>query len=162
MQVLDVAGESMLHQGPLPLSPGASLAWLGFAEGSPLLAAQDTKGYLRLRSPQFGGAWVPVFDADGARKGSESFWVAWLGREALSCVVCPAGGQPQVHPRPVVTQLPLQVPVLDGGVQDVELESDLVRCVSVDGCIVVMRVSPQGVAVAASCQAAGGSRAACR
>lgn len=122
-----MAAESQLHQGPLPLTPGTSLTWLGFADNSPLLAAQDSRGCLRLRSPQFGGVWVPIFDATLARKGSEAFWVAWLGRDTLSCVVCPAGGQPQVQPRPVVTQLPLHVPVLDGGLQDVELESTIVR-----------------------------------
>lgn len=109
------------------MSSNTTLSWLGFADNSPLLAAQDSGGCLRLRSPQFGGAWVPIFDATRARKGSEAFWVVWITRDALSCVVCPAGGQPQVHPRPVVTQLPLHVPVLDGGLQDAELESQFVR-----------------------------------
>lgn len=51
-----------MHGGPLPLSPAASLAWLGFAEEG-LLAAYDTEGELRLRSADFGGSWVTAFSA---------------------------------------------------------------------------------------------------
>ncbi len=131
--MLDVAREERVHQGPLPLSPNTTLTWLGFVENTPTLATQDSHGMLRVLSPQFGGSWVPVFDAQQARKGSEVFWVVGVGRGELSCVVCPAGGQPQVQPRPVVTRLPLHVPVLDGGVQDVELESTLIRYCGVGG-----------------------------
>lgn len=48
--------------GALPLSPGATLAWLGFSEEG-LLACYDSEGELRLRSPDFGGSWVTAFSA---------------------------------------------------------------------------------------------------
>ena len=59
---LPPAEQRQLHGGPLPLSPAASLAWLGFSEEG-LLAAYDSEGELRLRSGDFGGAWVTAFSA---------------------------------------------------------------------------------------------------
>lgn len=56
------AEQRQLHGGPLPLSPGATLSWLGFSEEG-LLAAYDSEGELRLRSGDFGGAWVTAFSA---------------------------------------------------------------------------------------------------
>ena len=58
----DVTEQRLLHGGPLPLSPGASLAWLGFSEEGQL-AAYDSEGELRLRTPDFGGSWVTAFSA---------------------------------------------------------------------------------------------------
>jgi len=64
-----VGGSAAAAQGApcrLPLSPGASLRWLGFSEPEGLLAAYDTAGVLRVK-PCAGlaavEAWTPVFDA---------------------------------------------------------------------------------------------------
>lgn len=44
----------------LPLTPGSSLAWLGFTNlGSP--SAYDSRGMLRIFSPK-STAWHPVYD----------------------------------------------------------------------------------------------------
>ena len=40
--VCDMATQASLHSGPLPLSAGTSLTWLGFSEEG-LLAAYDSK-----------------------------------------------------------------------------------------------------------------------
>lgn len=56
------AEQRQAHGGPLPLSPGSTLGWLGFSEEG-LLAAYDSVGELRLRSELFGGAWVTAFSA---------------------------------------------------------------------------------------------------
>lgn len=48
-----------------PCPPGVCLSWLGFsAEG--LLVAGDSRGTLRVRSPQWGGSWLPVWDGPAA------------------------------------------------------------------------------------------------
>jgi len=61
-QIHDVATQQELASGPLPLTPGSNLAWLGFSEEG-LLASYDSGGELRMRSPDFGGAWVPLFSS---------------------------------------------------------------------------------------------------
>jgi hypothetical protein len=64
----DVAEQRQLHAGPLPLSPGATLAWLGFTEEGQL-ASYDSHGELRLRSADFGGTWVTAFSATAGAGG---------------------------------------------------------------------------------------------
>ncbi len=61
----------------MPLSPGATLAWLGFSEEG-LLAAYDSSGELRLRSELFCGAWVTAFSAT-AGEGRVMGWEVWGG-----------------------------------------------------------------------------------
>jgi hypothetical protein len=69
--LLDVARHAQLASGPLPLARGAPLAWLGFSEEG-LPAAADGAGVVRLRTAEWGGAWVPVFDARLARSGGRA------------------------------------------------------------------------------------------
>ena len=71
------------------------------------------QGVLRVRSPQYGGTWVPVFSAQEAQKGSEVFWPVAVGERELTCVVCtPQRPFPAVQPPPVLSTLPLAVPVV--------------------------------------------------
>jgi hypothetical protein len=69
--VYDMRRNVQQYSGRLPLSPGATLAWLAFsAEGA--LAALDSAGRMALRTQEFGGAWAPVWDAasvDGGASG---------------------------------------------------------------------------------------------
>lgn len=73
------AEQRQAHGGPLPLSPGSTLSWLGFSEEG-LLAAYDSAGELRLRSELFGGAWVTAFSAAA---GEQSTVQEWGGRWQL-------------------------------------------------------------------------------
>ena len=76
LQIYDVATQQELASGPLPLIPGSNLSWLGFSEEG-VLASYDSEGELRMRSPDFGGAWVPLFSsaAGGGWRG-HSWWRA--------------------------------------------------------------------------------------
>ncbi|WIA17661.1 hypothetical protein OEZ85_014464 [Tetradesmus obliquus] len=111
--VYDVSRAVQCCCGPLVLSPGASLAWLGFSREG-LLAAMDSAGVLRLRSPEWGGAWVQHLDAPAARAamGSEApLWPAWLEGGSLMAVVNSSKApHPQVSPRPLITPVPLGLP----------------------------------------------------
>jgi chromosome transmission fidelity protein 4 len=67
--VFDVPRQAAASSGPLPLGRGAALAWAGFTdEGLP--AAFDSAGVMRVRTPEWGGAWAPVFEAKAARAGA--------------------------------------------------------------------------------------------
>ena len=63
---------------------------------------------------QFGGAWTPVFDSASARSGAgETHWVVGVTAAELLCVVCRESNPvPAVHPRPVLSTLPLSMPLL--------------------------------------------------
>ncbi|KIY92199.1 WD repeat and HMG-box DNA-binding protein 1 [Monoraphidium neglectum] len=125
--LLDVARHAQLASGPLPLARGAPLAWLGFSEEG-LPAAADGAGVVRLRTAEWGGAWVPVFDARLARSegGSEVFWPVSISCRELTCVVTSqAAPHPPVQPRPVLSVRPLQVPLAaaEGAPSDLEDEA---------------------------------------
>jgi hypothetical protein len=81
-QVYDVSEQRETASGALPLTPGASLAWLGFSEEG-LLAAYDSEGELRLRTPDFGGAWVPLFSSAAGALGHRGFCRRLACRPAL-------------------------------------------------------------------------------
>lgn len=81
--VFDVPRQALAASGPLPLSRGAALAWLGFSEEG-LPAAYDTAGVARVRTAEWGGSWVPVFDSKAARSGAGGgTLISGLGGSAL-------------------------------------------------------------------------------
>ncbi|KAK9809234.1 hypothetical protein WJX72_011841 [[Myrmecia] bisecta] len=127
--VHDVSEQQQVHAGMLPVSLAATLTWLGFSEAG-LLAAYDSQGVMRLRSPDFGGSWVPVFSSAAARKGSEVYWPVALTEHDMHCIVCSSSSpQPQVIPgrRPVLSLVPLAVAVLHGEGPSGPLEADFLR-----------------------------------
>jgi chromosome transmission fidelity protein 4 len=111
--VYDTDSGAQTASGSLPLTPGEQLTWLGFSEDG-LLAACDSAGVLRLRTGDFGGAWVPVFSSSAARSSdAERHWVVGLSGAEVYAVVCKApDSAPAVAPRPVLSLFPLAVPVL--------------------------------------------------
>ena len=127
-----VVGEQrLLRQRPLALSPAATLAWIGYTEEG-ALAAYDSEGVLRVLSPEFGGTWVPIFNAAAERKGGEHFWVfaASLRRAEVQCIVCANSPEPVVpsgSARPVVTAAPIKVPVIAHDEAIAPMEADLLR-----------------------------------
>lgn len=62
LAVNDLGTARVLHQGVLPISPGAELSWLGFSEYN-ALAALDTQRLviMRLEGPS-GAMWTPMLD----------------------------------------------------------------------------------------------------
>ncbi|KAK9868467.1 hypothetical protein WJX84_006627 [Apatococcus fuscideae] len=108
------------------LSPGARLTWLGFTPDG-MLATFDSQGVLRLRTPDFGGGWMPAFDSAAEQKNKETFWPVAVTQQALSCVICREHTPvPTVTPRPTMSRIALHVPVLGaaeatGPVEDQQL-----------------------------------------
>lgn len=111
--VYDVDSQTCAQQGPLPITPGATLTWVGFSDEGALCSG-DSAGVVRVLVAGFGGSWVPVFTSEAARASdAERHWIVGLSRNEVYAVVCKAPETyPQVSPRPVLSALPLCVPVL--------------------------------------------------
>lgn len=57
----------------------------------------NAQGLMRVRSPSYGGCWVPVFDTATVRKSDETYWPVGLTAHDLRCIVCnPTNPVPQV------------------------------------------------------------------
>ena len=71
------ANGAVLAQGALPVAPGATLTWLGFVEDAcSAVAFGSSDGAVSVRTPDFGGAFAPVFrSADTKTQDSEHHWV---------------------------------------------------------------------------------------
>ena len=113
-------GGRVLHRGRVPVPPGHTLTWLGHVEdGTGALAFGSSDGVVRVRVSDFGGSWVPVFrSADARAQEGEHHWTVAVSAAdtptaaaGLYCVVCRTAAGPNVHPKPVLTPLPLSMPV---------------------------------------------------
>lgn len=115
--LFDAARQACAAAGPLPLTPGAALAWLGFSEEG-LPATYDSAGALRLRTGEWGGAWAPVFNSKAARSGERARARGLQGRAAQLKPACaPPAPLPwhDVH-RPPPTRPPFHAgPRAEGG-----------------------------------------------
>ena len=112
--VWDVPQQREVARGPLPLSPGAALEWLGFCdddiapqggggggggEGADL-ATCDGYGVVRRYCPgAWGGAWCPVFTSAMARKApTERHCIVSVSRCEVRCVITKSSKEvPQVR-----------------------------------------------------------------
>ena len=71
--MFDLGAQTEGAAGPLPLPPGATLAWLGFSDDGGL-AKLDSGGALAVLSLRLGGRWVTALDTSQHRKSrDESF-----------------------------------------------------------------------------------------
>jgi chromosome transmission fidelity protein 4 len=115
---------AVVSRGALPLAPGSTLTWLGFCEtgagAAGAIAYASSDGVVRVRTPAFGGSFAPVFrSADARAQEGEHHWpVAVSVADDVNgacagfyAVVCRDADGPAVHPKPVLTPMPLSHPV---------------------------------------------------
>ena len=131
VRTFDFVSGKMLTESRLCLSHEASLAWIGFTDEH-AVATYDSEGIVRVFTPDFGGSWVPIFDASRERKGGENFWVFSISMisNELQCIVCADTEEPVVpsgSARPVVTAPPLHIPVVQTDDKVTSGERDMVR-----------------------------------
>ena len=121
----DVADDgAVVSRGALPLAPGSTLTWLGHVEdgagSAGAIAFASSDGVVFARTPAFGGSFAPVFrSADARAQEGEHHWPVAVSvaddvtgaRAGLYAVVCRDANGPAVHPKPVLTPLPLSHPV---------------------------------------------------
>jgi len=110
-RVVDPQRSTVTMDVPLPLSPGATLAWLGYSDKGGLLS-MDSSGVLRLLSMQWGGQWLAVLDFS-KKQTKDVHWPVGLIDDKLMCAVLKAGsGQkvPSTLSRPVLTAVQVELP----------------------------------------------------
>lgn len=111
----------------LPLSLHSSLEWFGFSEGGRLVT-YDTKGMVRLLdSAHYGGlSWIPILDTTKQLGNkSDHYFIVGMTHdpEEIRGVLCKGISFPSVHPKPVMTVLPLHLPLCDPLSERTQLEA---------------------------------------
>ncbi|KAL5011184.1 hypothetical protein ScPMuIL_011733, partial [Solemya velum] len=120
---------TLLNGISLPLSPKASVSWLGFtAEGTPLY--MDSAGVVRMLNKAFGPSWTPVANTKTHAKGkSDHYWLVSVHEnpQQLRCIPCKGSRYPPTLPRPAVTILPFELPLCDMATEKSQYEEALWR-----------------------------------
>lgn len=103
----------------LPLPPGRTLTWMGYSTdcGTPVI--YDNMGLLQMYSMK-ANCWYPMCDTTKhSQSVSNNYFVVDVceKQQIVHAILCRATRYPMTHPRPMVQELPLQMPLS-------ELESD--------------------------------------
>ena len=114
-----------LSSSPLPLSDGATLTWAGFSEGGSLTTV-DSKGVVRSCLRSNGYEWVPLCHTEALKKSAhEHHWVVGVNETQLMCVIVKGDDPyPSTLPRPVLSALPLTMPLACSEPAQPQLEHD--------------------------------------
>ncbi|XP_061709099.1 WD repeat and HMG-box DNA-binding protein 1 [Cydia pomonella] len=113
---------------PVPLTPSAKLAWIGATDvGSPV--AYDNTGILRLYDIS-SGVWMPVCDTNTHSRGaSDSWFVVSISEptQTVRAILCRGTSFPPTIPKPIVTELAIQIPLCELDTEKGQCEEQLVR-----------------------------------
>lgn len=111
-----------------PLTPERQLTWLGFSDcGSPVFS--DSMGLVQLFNLK-SNCWYPVCDTmKQSSSVSNNYFVISLSERSqiIQAVLCRGTSYPMTTPRPMVQELPLQLPLCDLDNEKSILEDSLLR-----------------------------------
>eukprot|EP01133_Synstelium_polycarpum_P007571 gene7571-8860_t len=121
--LIDLTDGLVSYDGPLPISPNASLRWLGFASDSNVLTTVDSSNLVRQLVHLWPSSasrleWAPVMDLSLVSKSSSvNCWPIGLSATSINCVLCGVDeknptGVPLTNPRPMLTPLAIAPPLL--------------------------------------------------
>ncbi|KAJ2156801.1 DNA polymerase alpha accessory factor Mcl1 [Coemansia sp. RSA 552] len=117
--LLSMDGQTRLAAGCCPVTPSSEIVWAGFSEeGHP--ATCDSKGMLRILHRYWAGAdasWIPVLDTrrlSQERGRREAFWPVALSAKQFVVVTCKSGSRFPPYPRPILDELDIEIPLLNG------------------------------------------------
>lgn len=110
------------------LTPNSKLTWLGFSDkGSPVTC--DTMGMVRMFSIR-SNHWFPVCDTSLHSKGaSDNHFIIEVteSSQIVRAILCRGSSFPLTTPKPMVSELKMQIPVCDIEAEQSQLEETLVR-----------------------------------
>jgi chromosome transmission fidelity protein 4 len=127
-RLYDVNSERQAGEGSVCLSPGSELEWVGFSEDG-ILATCDNQGCIRGYYNAYGGSWVPLFSSENSRKAeTEHHYIVGLSQKEVFCIITKSSKHfPQVIPRPIITNMPLQIPIVSDELSNKGLQGDLMQ-----------------------------------
>ncbi|XP_045493437.1 WD repeat and HMG-box DNA-binding protein 1 [Colias croceus] len=112
----------------LPLTPGSKLAWLGTSDvGSPCTC--DSTGLVRLYDVT-SGVWMPICDTSNHSKGlSDTWFIVSVNEQTqkVCAILCRGASFPLTAPKPIVAELPIQIPLCELETEKSQYEEQLVR-----------------------------------
>ncbi|XP_022130304.2 WD repeat and HMG-box DNA-binding protein 1 [Pieris rapae] len=112
----------------MPLTPGSKLSWLGTSEaGSP--CSCDSTGMVRIYDVT-SAVWMPICDTTSHCKGvSDSWFIVSVNEQAqkICAIMCRGSSFPLTAPKPIVAELPIQMPLCELDTEKSQYEEQLVR-----------------------------------
>ncbi|BGP21985.1 chromosome segregation protein [Rhodotorula toruloides] len=130
--LIDTDTFEVVQQGMVPLSKGASLAWLGFTSDN-IPVMYDSKGLIsildRSRRPRQ-GRWLPALDTNALpRKDGkqESYWLVGVTDQQAHVIILKGGEKEPHFPTPLLQEFDLQVPLLNLDVPQGQLAEKYLR-----------------------------------
>lgn len=123
------------------LSNGTEIVWTGFTdEGSP--AVYDTRGIVRIVS--WGtGQWLPIANTKAVKKMKSVDWWYLIsineGNKEIAAVLCHNSTYPEVHPRPEIEVLRINMPLLNPKSEISVQEADLIMNGNIGGTIEMLQ-----------------------
>lgn len=112
----------------IPLTPGTKLSWIGYTDrGTPVTC--DSVGMVRMFSMR-SNLWMPICDTSQHTKGaSDTYFVIEVSEseQIVRGILCRGSSYPLTTPRPMINELPVQLPLCDIDAEQTQLEESLVR-----------------------------------
>ncbi|XP_034948517.1 WD repeat and HMG-box DNA-binding protein 1-like [Chelonus insularis] len=98
----------------VPLSPAAKLMWLGLSDlGSPVV--MDSEGVIKIFNRQ-SNLWRVAADTDKYSKGKlDNYFIITVSEteRCIRCILCKGSYYPPTTPRPIMTEIPLTLPLCE-------------------------------------------------
>lgn len=113
---------------PIPLTPEATLTWLGFTDQGSIVT-YDSSGILRQYNMK-NNFWFPILDASIHAKGaSDTYFITSVSEasQIIYAIHCKGSLYPQTTPRPILIELPMQSSMCELSTDKAVLEEKLFR-----------------------------------
>ncbi|KAL7344441.1 hypothetical protein BJY59DRAFT_718629 [Rhodotorula toruloides] len=130
--LIDTDTYEVVQQGKVPLSKGATLAWLGFTSDN-IPVMYDSKGLIsildRSRRPRQ-GRWLPALDTNALprKEGKqESYWLVGVTDQQAHVIILKGGEKEPHFPTPLLQEFDLQFPLLNLDVPQGQLAEKYLR-----------------------------------
>lgn len=129
MMIIEAIGLNLrCRDVKLALSPSAKLTWIGYSDrGSPV--TYDSSGMLRMFSTS-SCLWLPICDTTLHTKGaSDNFFIIEVSEatQTVRAIMCRGANYPVTTPKPMVSEIKMQMPVCDIESEQSQLEETLIR-----------------------------------
>ncbi|XP_041975465.1 WD repeat and HMG-box DNA-binding protein 1 [Aricia agestis] len=112
----------------VPLTSRSRLTWAGLTDAGSA-CAYDSTGMLRLFDAA-ANLWLPVLDAAAHSRGAADSWAIVSISEVtqkVRAILCRGTSFPLTVPKPIVTELPIQIPLCELDSEKSQYEEQLVR-----------------------------------